>query len=1241
MANKELVFKLVMDADVKNFVNNTKQSTETVQKMFDDIKQQSQTASQAADSTSKSVEKVGESAQQASTKTGQLEQSLSKTSDGLKNTTDTANTAQSGLSHVGESAQSSVTGVAALDHSLESANAEIKATASVDANLDKVGQDAQASVSGIKALEQSLETANQEIKGTDAAADQASGAIENIIPKGTKELADSLTLSLTKATQIIDGAGDKAGEAANNFKDFGNKSSKAIDQLNADLVQAKQKLEQFSKTKATPEDIANAQAKVDALEKEVEQANQAFAGFKNSVDKANEELKEIETVSQKLTSELGGLKTSFNAVTGALAALGLGVTAQELAKTADEWASLNARVKISVGAHGDAKQAMADIIDIARSTNSNLTATGDLYSRLTKIGHEMKIPQNEILQLTKTINQAIQVSGGSAEGAEAAITQLQQALASGVLRGDEFNSMMEQSPRLTQALADGLHVTTGRLRVMAGEGKLTTEVVTKALLSQSATIQKEFSQFPATIGGSIENLKTAWTVFIGELDQTHGVSAKVAEALGWVAKNLDEIFNTLTLATQAFIAYKALNIANVFLDKATAVRAASVAITQETAAVVANTQAQLANNTATKAGIGGIAASTASAGGGITALIGRLGALGIAVTALGVLVPTVIEPLGTAIGEGVAKKVEQAQMAWHNFNADASEDKRYMTAIEQLEFQLQNEAAAAKVSAQMKAENARLAQESANKTYGLGKASQDLVTQYNSLTASGKKSAEAIKEISGAMKFDSTQGINNAISALNYLQKTGKASANDIKSTLKDAMSGQDLIVFQTNAKAAFAGTAQEASKNALVIQTAMELALERTGLDTQQLQGKFSQAFQSASNDVQMVVDHLQEYKAQGIDTGLALSANLNKAIDMAQTKKELEYAKNELIDFGNRGLISGDQVTLGLTKIEQKAASLPAALNPVEAVFAKLGIKTQEQLNDATDLAQRNFDLVKNSGQATSEGVRKAYTEWINAAVAAGDKSEIAIAKAKAASLGLNVTIDDTGKATVQTYDEMNRAADKHAIKVSNDVTRAYREMGQVAREEAKDTITAWNDAMAAKSKADAENKTQRIGKDFTTYNLSDVQSKLTSMGYDEAEAAKLAKSIFAQATSVDKSKAMEARQSGGIYGDYYAKAYEDLINKGQTSIFGTQKIEALLAKAMTDTLTASVKNKSVDVNKLAPNVDISTPKTYVNETPKKDITYNLNLNGKQVTVTGDESSQMDMNAFMSELERYAKGM
>lgn len=150
---------------------------------------------------------------------------------------------------------------------------------------------------------------------------------------------------------------------------------------------------------------------------------------------------------------------------------------------------------------------MDDVKNVAINTNSNLTATGDLYARLTKIGQEMKWPQEQALALTETINKATQVGGGSAAANEAAITQLNQALGSGVLRGDEFNSMMEQSPRLTQALADGLGVTTGKLREMAGEGQLTTDVVTKALLSQSEVISAEFAKFPTTIGASIENLK--------------------------------------------------------------------------------------------------------------------------------------------------------------------------------------------------------------------------------------------------------------------------------------------------------------------------------------------------------------------------------------------------------------------------------------------------------------------------------------------------------------------------------------------------------------------------------------------------------------------------------------------------------------------------------------------------------------------------------------------------------------
>ncbi|MFS1562221.1 tape measure protein, partial [Acinetobacter radioresistens] len=142
-------------------------------------------------------------------------------------------------------------------------------------------------------------------------------------------------------------------------------------------------------------------------------------------------------------SEVEGLRNSFNALTGVLAAVGIGTSAMEIAQVSDQYKTLSGRIQIAIGDNANLKQAMDDVANVAIKTNSNLVATGDLFARLTKIGQEMKWPQEQALALTETINRAIQVGGGSAEANEAAITQLNQALGSGVLRGDEFNSMVE------------------------------------------------------------------------------------------------------------------------------------------------------------------------------------------------------------------------------------------------------------------------------------------------------------------------------------------------------------------------------------------------------------------------------------------------------------------------------------------------------------------------------------------------------------------------------------------------------------------------------------------------------------------------------------------------------------------------------------------------------------------------------------------------------------------------------
>lgn len=978
-------------------------------------------------------------------------------------------------------------------------------------------------------------------------------------------------------------------------------------------------------------DTNSATKEVDQLGTQSQETAQQIKQLDKELEAASQELQQTEQASKGVSGELQGLKTGFNALTGALAALGIGTTAMEIAQTADEYKNLSGRLSIAIGEHGNLQKAMDDVKNVAINTNSNLTATGDLYARLTKIGQEMKWPQEQALALTETINKAIQVGGGSAQANEAAITQLNQALGSGVLRGDEFNSIMEQSPRLAQALADGLGVTTGKLREMAGEGKLTTEVVTSALLSQSEAISAEFAKFPTTIGASIENLKTAWTVYIGEADAATGASAKVAEAIKFVAENLDTIVSTLTLAGQAFIAYKALNIGMMFLDKAAGIRAASTAIAQETTAVVANTQAQIANAAATRtaataktqlaAGSTAAATSAAATGGSIMTLVSRLGALGVAVTAFGVLVPTVFQPIGTAIGEGAAKLMG------------------YGKAIEELEKQMALDEARTKVAAEVKASFAAVAEKARDKTYQFTEESKKLITEFDELIKKGEPTKEALEKISNAMKFDSTKGINDSITALIALKDQGEITADELQVSLGKALDGKDLLVFETNARAAFAGTSKEAEKNAQITEAVMKAALERTGLSTEQLQGKFSLAFQSTTNDVQIILSNLDQYKQKGIDTGLALASNLNKAIDTAQTRAELDYAKSSLIALEKQGLITGEQAAFGLSLIEKKAAQLPAALNPVEAAFAALGIKTKEQLNDAAISAQRNFDVVSKSGQATAEAIKQAYTQMLNAALATGDKAQIALVQAKAASHGLQVEISENGKATVKAMDDWEKA--NHRVRDSaHRIGDGYRHAGQIAREEAKSSTEAWADAVN-KAKGDFNKEMKRQGDalskgiyGYDSYTRDEVLSELKSKGYSDKEAQKLAGDIWSKAMAADR----DAKAQGlGKDGNPAMKAlinaeFDRAAANGLTTQHGTNKINELLRSINVASTGSS------GLSDYAPSIP-SVPSVRDTNQPAKEVTYNFDFNGKQMKFSGPAGQESLMSELVNQLKIQAK--
>lgn len=219
----------------------------------------------------------------------------------------------------------------------------------------------------------------------------------------------------------------------------------------------------------------------------------------------------------------------------------LGAQLGDLAKQADDWNNLQARIKLTTDSTASYGQAMDDVMAISQRAGTQVLATGDLYATLAKALKSAGDQTTSVAGLTEVISQAMQISGRSAEENSAAVRQLSQALSSGVLRGDEFNSIMENAPRLQQALADSLGVTSGQLRRMAESGMLTAETVISGLSGQSAKIEAEFSQLPETIARATTRLHNEFAKLVGTFDDATGASEQVASAISGIAGHLDQI----------------------------------------------------------------------------------------------------------------------------------------------------------------------------------------------------------------------------------------------------------------------------------------------------------------------------------------------------------------------------------------------------------------------------------------------------------------------------------------------------------------------------------------------------------------------------------------------------------------------------------------------------------------------------------------------------------------------------
>ncbi|EDT7810538.1 tape measure protein [Salmonella enterica subsp. enterica serovar Oranienburg] len=304
--------------------------------------------------------------------------------------------------------------------------------------------------------------------------------------------------------------------------------------------------------------------------------------------------KRADKAASSLTSSFG----SLSRVATSLMAI---LSVQQVSQYADAWTTLNNKLANALRPSERLVDVTERVFNITQQTRGSLDATASLYARLERATREYGTSADDLAKLTTIINQGFVVSGATAQEAENAIIQLSQGLASGALRGEEFNSVNEQGNRLIVALADSMGVGIGQMRQMAAAGKLTTDVVVNGLLSQGVTIGNEFANTTTTISQALQVAGNNITKFFGENSTVKTGTAIFNDAVISVSENIGALSAVLT-ATAAVMGSRYVGA----LTLATQAKLSGVAATikQQTAeynaakAAIASAEAEIRNSQA-------------------------------------------------------------------------------------------------------------------------------------------------------------------------------------------------------------------------------------------------------------------------------------------------------------------------------------------------------------------------------------------------------------------------------------------------------------------------------------------------------------------------------------------------------------------------------------------------------------------------------------------------------------------
>ena len=285
---------------------------------------------------------------------------------------------------------------------------------------------------------------------------------------------------------------------------------------------------------------------VEGLKKGTQRARDEFGRFVKSGTSATDTLNGVDNAAKKtgktfggLSGSVSGLKTQMTALAGAISVSLIIEWGKRFLEVADNMTQLRARIaRLSTDAK-TANETFSSLANIASTTGASLSDTTKLWETLTSSLKEAGATNAQVLNLTDTLQKIGRIGGSSTEEMANALRQFGQSIASGTVRAEEFNSILEQMPELARQIAAGLGISMGELRARMLDGKLTAEDALNAIQDRTSVVNAEFEKLPRTMDQAVGSLEVSFSKLVVAVNDATGASKTAVEIIDQLAKYID------------------------------------------------------------------------------------------------------------------------------------------------------------------------------------------------------------------------------------------------------------------------------------------------------------------------------------------------------------------------------------------------------------------------------------------------------------------------------------------------------------------------------------------------------------------------------------------------------------------------------------------------------------------------------------------------------------------------------